>query len=798
MMGPARFPSPSGALDRLPVRWQQRTRALRRRAGPVADVVARRTRAVLDHTPWSPTPLVSIVLPVYDVAEYLPDCLASLAAQTHPRLEIIAVDDGSPDDSIDILRAFAATDPRLRVVQQANAGLGAARNVGAARARGAYLMFLDSDDVLLPRAVQRYVEVLERTGSDFAVSLYQRLDASGPRLAAPWTRAAHRSTREQVTLAQFPEVMVNAVAWSKCYRRSFWASAGLRFPEGVLYEDQAVSARAYARAARFDVLADLTHQWRVRDDGRSITQQSTDVVDLRARFRAAEDSLAELRATGAESAAEVRRMQLLSNDFPLSIRASQHADDDFWTVLRGGLQRLHQGVGPDQWARVPAQHRIAALLVERDLRAETTEFMGLGHANPKNSPALLHDGQVFVQVGVRNALGLAPDDPALALAETQIQVVAVLHRVSWRTGGRLELQGWAYLDNVDLGAAGVHLQTRIEVVDLDDPDRPAVPLLVRPVTDPEVSAVSKHAYADYTASTFVTEVDATQLDGRRFGFRIELSAGGITRTGSFGQLIRSGSGGALRGRVVAADRQATPTFTAADGLVLTLARPMYRLAQARTESGGTRVDLDTDTTPAVRLELEAAGAATVRVALEPAATPGPARSEKRVSGLLPALAAGSWTLRAIDPRGRRLPVGVPDQPAELALTRLRTTAAGNLAPLDVAGEVVVVDSVQVDGPAGAPALRLSGASTLAAGTPLRLELRTASGGSSVVVAVETNGRVAASIPLTADRWGFGGRVLPSATYDLVAAFDGRAETAGRFEDGIQVRVGDALLADLPR
>ncbi|MGI8457404.1 MAG: CDP-glycerol glycerophosphotransferase family protein, partial [Propionibacteriaceae bacterium] len=117
---------------------------------------------------------------------------------------------------------------------------------------------------------------------------------------------------------------------------------------------------------------------------------------------------------------------------------------------------------------------------------------------------------------------------------------------------------------------------------------------------------------------------------------------------------------------------------------------------------------------------------------------------------------------------------------------------------DVAGEVVVVDSVQVDGPAGAPALRLSGASTLAPGTPLRLELRTASGGSSVVVAVEKNGRVAASIPLTADRWGFGGRVLPSATYDLVAAVDGRAETAGRFEDGIQVRVGDALLADLPR
>src|SRR5689334_866082 len=90
-------------------------------------------------------PLLSVVVPVYDVERYLDECLASLAAQTLRDLEVVVVDDGSPDGSAAIAEAWARRDPRFRLVRQANHGLGHARNTGARHAAGTYLAFVDSD-----------------------------------------------------------------------------------------------------------------------------------------------------------------------------------------------------------------------------------------------------------------------------------------------------------------------------------------------------------------------------------------------------------------------------------------------------------------------------------------------------------------------------------------------------------------------------------------------------------------------------------------------------------------------------
>ncbi len=95
-------------------------------------------------------PKISVVLPVFNGGEHLPLLLASLRAQSETDLEIIAVDDGSTDDSVAVLRRFAAADPRLVIVENDHRGLSAARNAGLARARGAWIAFADSDDWLAP------------------------------------------------------------------------------------------------------------------------------------------------------------------------------------------------------------------------------------------------------------------------------------------------------------------------------------------------------------------------------------------------------------------------------------------------------------------------------------------------------------------------------------------------------------------------------------------------------------------------------------------------------------------------
>ena len=92
------------------------------------------------------SPLISVIVPVYKVEKYLDRCLGSICGQTYKHLEIICVDDGPPDHSTKILENFSAQDPRIRIIQQSNQGLAAARNAALSAAKGEWVTFVDSDD----------------------------------------------------------------------------------------------------------------------------------------------------------------------------------------------------------------------------------------------------------------------------------------------------------------------------------------------------------------------------------------------------------------------------------------------------------------------------------------------------------------------------------------------------------------------------------------------------------------------------------------------------------------------------
>ena len=561
-------------LDRLPPRLQYLARRGARQSRILSRRFGRRS-----------APLVSLVVPVYGVERYLPACLDSLIEQTHPRLQIILIDDGSPDRSIDIMEAYAQRDSRIEIIRQANAGLGAARNTGAQAARGEFLMFVDSDDTLELDAVETYVSSLRRTGSDFAVASYQRLSSAGTWPAAWWIRAAHRLSRPAVTLREYPDIQVNAVAWSKCYRRKFWERHQMAFPVGVLYEDQAVSSRAYVRASSFDVLSRMLHNWRVRDDRTSITQQLAEVRDLRARLDAAYASLAELDRPGFERPREVRLAHYLSNDFPLSIKAAQHASDEFWEMLREGLTKLTAEITPYVWERVSAQHRVATELVIADKRADVEWFIGLGHNNPKSSPTVTRDRRVYLDTEVRHALDMPLTDPLLALADHQLGLISATRRAHWTADGRLEIEGWAYIDNVNLADVGTTIRAWCQ--EIDGPRQ--VPLEVRLRPTAEVTAASKHRYADYEKSGFVTWVDPDALLKRHrsaeradWQVMIEATSAGITRESLLRGIDNSSSAGRLAAHFFG-DHQAIPRYTARDGFAVAITRIRCRLDEARVE-----------------------------------------------------------------------------------------------------------------------------------------------------------------------------------------------------------------------
>lgn len=227
---------------------------------------------------------LSVVIPYYNVEAYFEEALQSLARQSLRDLEVIMVDDGSPDASIEIARRFAESDPRFKLVVQENGGLGHARNTGARHATGKYLAFVDSDDVIPHFAYRLLVDTMERTGSQIGAGNVRRIKSTGAS-GSPMHAKAFAATKLRTTLKEHRALLRDMTAWNKVYRRDFWEANELAFPEGVLFEDAPATIPAYALAESIDVLETSIYYWRVREGGMpSITQRATDGKNIADRI----------------------------------------------------------------------------------------------------------------------------------------------------------------------------------------------------------------------------------------------------------------------------------------------------------------------------------------------------------------------------------------------------------------------------------------------------------------------------------------------------------------------------------
>lgn len=180
------------------------------------------------------TPLVSVIVPVYNTSAYLRECLDSLLAQTYRELEILCVDDGSTDNSPAILDEYAARDSRIRVIRQANAGQGPARNAALDIASGEWIMHLDSDDTLEPDIITSAVAALEEDTELLQFSVrYWMPDGS---YEYPRTYRIQFPGRRELSprIAAF----TSSIVCDKLLKRSLIETAKLRFPRGLLNEDE--------------------------------------------------------------------------------------------------------------------------------------------------------------------------------------------------------------------------------------------------------------------------------------------------------------------------------------------------------------------------------------------------------------------------------------------------------------------------------------------------------------------------------------------------------------------------------
>lgn len=179
-------------------------------------------------------PLISIIVPVYKVEDYLDECVRSIVNQTYEKIEIILVDDGSPDRCPEICDKWVLKDSRIRVIHKKNEGLSSARNSGLDTAQGSYIGFVDSDDFIHPQMYEKMLGAIEASDKKMAYCSWIRAFPDGTQTkiesCLPKGTMDMREAMDAVFLDQ-----INVSVWSKLYHRSIFEH--LRFPVGENNED---------------------------------------------------------------------------------------------------------------------------------------------------------------------------------------------------------------------------------------------------------------------------------------------------------------------------------------------------------------------------------------------------------------------------------------------------------------------------------------------------------------------------------------------------------------------------------
>ncbi|WP_058271225.1 glycosyltransferase family 2 protein [Olsenella massiliensis] len=222
--------------------------------------------------------VLSVVVPVYNVSSYLDTCLGSLAAQTYDNIEILCVNDGSTDDSLDKLREWERRDARVRVVSKPNGGLSSARNAGIRYARGRFVCFLDSDDTFVPSACEQIVSTLSATNADVLTfgATYTPPEAGNPWL--DFVLSPRDVTYDGFSMDVLMKEASRPFSWRMAFARDFLIDNDLLFDEDVRFgEDQVFCFAVYPRSRRTVFLSQKLYEYQAWRAGSLMDRMNQDL-----------------------------------------------------------------------------------------------------------------------------------------------------------------------------------------------------------------------------------------------------------------------------------------------------------------------------------------------------------------------------------------------------------------------------------------------------------------------------------------------------------------------------------------
>lgn len=316
------------------------------------------------------TPLVSIIVPVYNAEDYLRYCVDSILQQSYVNLEVILVDDGAKDSSPQICDEFAAQDNRVTVIHQENGGIAKAQNTGLDAAHGEYIAFADNDDILDRHNIEYLLHALQNTGADMSKARWRQFGVSQldevAQEAATGAETPSKITVFEHPLAAYQTVFCkslriigdklgrntearyfNEANWCRLYKRELWD--GIRFPEGMYAQDVMVAGDLYIRMRKVADLDVNLYNW-LQSAG-SVTHQERSFGFYHDNFTAGAANFRLCLEQGVRPGRSYYTLvgalheETTAPDFSDALNEQQHkADQDELNELLGKLsyvQRLH-------------------------------------------------------------------------------------------------------------------------------------------------------------------------------------------------------------------------------------------------------------------------------------------------------------------------------------------------------------------------------------------------------------------------------------------------------------------------
>lgn len=347
---------------------------------------------------------VSVIVIVYNDAGRLPAAVGSALGQSHRDVEVVIVNDASTDATASVADGLAAAEPgRVRVVHrtQNSGGCGQPRNDGIARARGTYLMFLDSDDTLDRHACRNLVAAAEEHDAELVSGCCWRVYPDKGEENA-WYRGVYRERGVYASVREHPELLYDTLATNKLYRRDFLDREHLRFVERLHYEDLLFSTQAYLAARRIAVIPHRVYNWMIYENAEtlSITNQRAELRNFSDRLEIFRRIDAVYARHGAADLKLSKDVKFLNHDLLLYVRGLRSRDPAYREAFLRLAREYMATLDPRAYDEANDMHAIVGfMLAQGDYEGTVSaaDYIGKGKTGrPRlTSPLVERDGRVY-------------------------------------------------------------------------------------------------------------------------------------------------------------------------------------------------------------------------------------------------------------------------------------------------------------------------------------------------------------------------------------------------------------------